>query len=101
MRRINLDIAPGEMIGLVGHSGSGKSTLVNLICRFYDVSQGQIRLDGADIRSLSVSDYRRHIGLVLQEPFLFFGTIAENRSEERRVGKEGCSTCRSRWSTYH
>src|SRR3546814_94852 len=78
MRRINLDIAPGEMIGLVGHSGSGKSTLVNLICRFYDVSQGQIRLDGADIRSLSVSDYRRHIGLVLQEPFLFFGTIAEN-----------------------
>src|SRR3546814_1647119 len=59
-------------------SGSGKSTLVNLICRFYDVSQGQIRLDGADIRSLSVSDYRRHIGLVLQEPFLFFGTIAEN-----------------------
>lgn len=78
MRRINLDIAPGEMIGLVGHSGSGKSTLVNLICRFYDVSQGQIRLDGTDIRSLSISDYRRHIGLVLQEPFLFFGTIAEN-----------------------
>ncbi|HEY9461105.1 MAG TPA: ABC transporter ATP-binding protein, partial [Paralcaligenes sp.] len=78
MRGINLDIAPGEMIGLVGHSGSGKSTLVNLICRFYDVSEGAIRLDGIDVRSLSISDYRRNIGLVLQEPFLFFGTIAEN-----------------------
>ena len=75
---ISLDIAPGEMIGLVGHSGSGKSTLVNLICRFYDVSQGAIRIDGVDIRSLPVSEYRRHIGLVLQEPFLFFGTVAEN-----------------------
>ncbi|KAA0892692.1 ABC transporter ATP-binding protein [Pusillimonas sp. ANT_WB101] len=78
MRGINLSIMPGEMIGLVGHSGSGKSTLVNLICRFYDVTSGQIRVDGVDIRSLSISDYRRNIGLVLQEPFLFFGTIAEN-----------------------
>ncbi|MBV8466263.1 MAG: ATP-binding cassette domain-containing protein [Burkholderiales bacterium] len=78
IRGVNIDIQPGEMIGLVGHSGSGKSTLVNLICRFYDVSEGGIQLDGVDIRSLSVSSYRRHIGLVLQEPFLFFGTIAEN-----------------------
>ncbi len=78
IRNVDLDIAPGEMIGLVGHSGSGKSTLVNLICRFYDLSEGAIRVDGVDIRSLAVSDYRRHIGLVLQEPFLFFGTIAEN-----------------------
>ncbi|MES2075168.1 MAG: ABC transporter ATP-binding protein [Pseudomonadota bacterium] len=77
-RGINLDIKAGEMIGLVGHSGSGKSTLVNLICRFYDVSEGAIMLDGVDIRSFPVSDYRRNIGLVLQEPFLFFGTIAEN-----------------------
>jgi ATP-binding cassette subfamily B protein len=75
---IDLDIAPGEMIGLVGHSGSGKSTLVNLICRFYDVSAGSISLDGRDIRSIRISDYRKRIGLVLQEPFLFFGTIAEN-----------------------
>ncbi|MBU1237410.1 MAG: ABC transporter ATP-binding protein/permease [Gammaproteobacteria bacterium] len=75
---LSLSIAPGEMIGLVGHSGSGKSTLVNLICRFYDVSEGAIRIDGTDIRSVPVSEYRRHIGLVLQEPFLFFGTIAEN-----------------------
>jgi ATP-binding cassette subfamily B protein len=75
---VDLTIAPGEMIGLVGHSGSGKSTLVNLICRFYDVTEGSIRIDGVDIRSLPVAEYRRNIGLVLQEPFLFFGTIAEN-----------------------
>jgi ATP-binding cassette subfamily B protein len=75
---INLTINPGEMIGLVGHSGSGKSTLVNLICRFYDVSEGSIKVDGVDVRAFPVADYRRHIGLVLQEPFLFFGTIAEN-----------------------
>jgi ATP-binding cassette subfamily B protein len=78
IRGMSLDIRPGEMIGLVGHSGSGKSTLVNLICRFYDVTDGSIRVDGTDIRRFKVADYRRHIGLVLQEPFLFFGTIAEN-----------------------
>ena len=78
IRGMNLQIRPGEMIGLVGHSGSGKSTLVNLICRFYDVSDGAILVDGIDIRRLAVADYRRHIGLVLQEPFLFHGTIAEN-----------------------
>lgn len=77
-RDISMTIEPGEMIGLVGHSGSGKSTIVNLICRFYDVSEGAILLDGVDIRSLPVSEYRKHIGLVLQEPFLFFGTVAEN-----------------------
>ena len=75
---VSLNIAPGEMIGLVGHSGSGKSTLVNLICRFYDVSEGAILVDGIDIRSYAIADYRKNIGLVLQEPFLFFGTIAEN-----------------------
>jgi ATP-binding cassette subfamily B protein len=78
IRDLHLSIRPGEMIGLVGHSGSGKSTLVNLICRFYDVSEGAIKVDGTDIRRYGVADYRRHIGLVLQEPFLFFGTIAEN-----------------------
>ena len=78
IRQLNLHIHPGEMIGLVGHSGSGKSTLVNLINRFYDVTEGSIQLDGIDVRRLAVADYRRNIGLVLQEPFLFFGTVAEN-----------------------
>ncbi|WAC73391.1 ABC transporter ATP-binding protein [Roseateles sp. SL47] len=78
IRDLNLEIKPGEMIGLVGHSGSGKSTLVNLICRFYDVTEGAIKVDGVDLRRFRLADFRRHIGLVLQEPFLFFGTIAEN-----------------------
>ena len=78
IKHLNLDIKPGEMIGLVGHSGSGKSTLVNLMCRFYDLSEGRIALDGVDIKQLKVANYRSHIGLVLQEPFLFFGTIADN-----------------------
>ena len=86
-RGINLDIKAGEMIGLVGHSGSGKSTLVNLICRFYDVSEGAIMLDGVDIRAFPIANYRSNIGLVLQEPFLFFGTIAENIA----YGKPGAS----------
>lgn len=77
-REVDLRIEPGEMIGLVGHSGSGKSTLVNLICRFYDVTEGQVLIDGVDVRAVPVAEYRRHIGLVLQEPFLFFGTIADN-----------------------
>jgi ATP-binding cassette subfamily B protein len=78
IKNLNLTIAPGEMIGLVGHSGSGKSTLVNLMCRFYDVSEGSISIDGINIRSLPIAEYRGNIGLVLQEPFLFFGSIAEN-----------------------
>ena len=78
LRDFSLSIEPGEMIGLVGQSGSGKSTLINLICRFYDPSEGSVRIDGVDIRNLALTDYRRHIGLVLQEPFLFFGTIADN-----------------------
>jgi ATP-binding cassette subfamily B protein len=78
IRDVNLSIEPGQMIGLVGPSGAGKSTLVNLICRFYDVAEGAILVDGADIRSFPVEEYRRNIGIVLQEPFLFYGTIAEN-----------------------
>ncbi len=78
IHNVNLTIEPGEMIGLVGPSGAGKSTLVNLVCRFYDVAGGAILVDGNDIRSFSISDYRSNIGIVLQEPFLFFGSIADN-----------------------
>ncbi len=78
LHRLDLEIAPGEMIGLVGRSGSGKSTLVNLILRFHDPDSGAVLVDGIDIRTLRVADYRRQVGLVLQEPFLFYGTVAEN-----------------------
>lgn len=78
LQEIDLTIAPGEMIGLVGSSGSGKSTLVNLIARFYDVTEGRVTLDGVDIRRIDLQFLRENIGMVLQEPFLFHGTIAEN-----------------------
>ena len=66
------------MIGLAGPSGGGKTTMVNLICRFYDVLAGRILIDGADVRDYDVDALRRKIGVVLQEPFLFHGTVAEN-----------------------
>jgi ATP-binding cassette subfamily B protein len=75
---LDLTVEPGELIGLVGPSGAGKSTLINLICRFYDVAAGAILVDGTDVRSFPVEEYRKNIGIVLQEPFLFYGTVAEN-----------------------
>lgn len=75
---IDLHVKPGETIGLVGHSGAGKSTLINLIARFYDVDEGRILIDGVDIRDIDQRSLRSQIGVVLQETFLFSGTIYAN-----------------------
>ncbi|RAP75029.1 ABC transporter ATP-binding protein [Paenibacillus montanisoli] len=78
LKNVSLHVKAGEMVGLVGHSGAGKSTFINLICRFYDTDEGAILIDGTDLRSISQVDLRKQIGVVLQETFLFDGTIAEN-----------------------
>ncbi|QHW29805.1 ABC transporter ATP-binding protein [Paenibacillus rhizovicinus] len=78
LKEVSFDVKQGEMIGLVGHSGSGKSTLINLISRFYDVTDGEILIDDVDIRTIKQADLRSQIGVVLQETFLFTGTIMEN-----------------------
>ena len=78
LRDFSLKIKPGEKVALVGPSGCGKSTIGNLLLRFYDVNSGEIRVDGQDIRRFTQESYRNNIGVVLQEPFLFSGTIHEN-----------------------
>jgi len=74
----SLDIRPGESIALVGHTGAGKSSIANLIARFYEFQAGEILVDGRDIRSLDLTDYRSQLGIVSQMPFLFSGTVADN-----------------------
>ncbi len=74
----SLKVEPGEMIGLVGHSGAGKSTIINLLSRFYDVTEGSVKVDGVDVRQIDREDFRHQLGIVLQEPFLFPGTIMTN-----------------------
>ena len=78
LRDINLDVKPGETIALVGHTGAGKTSMINILCRFYDVSRGRILIDGHDIRDVTQKSLRSQTGLVLQEPFLFSGTVREN-----------------------
>jgi ATP-binding cassette subfamily B protein len=78
LHNVSFTVDPGEMVGVIGPSGSGKTTIINLVCRFYFVSDGQVLIDDLDVRTIEKNDLRRHIGLVLQEPYLFRGTISEN-----------------------
>ena len=78
LREVSFSVAPGEMIGLVGKSGAGKSTAINLICRFYEVQEGEVIIDGVNIKKIAQKDLRSQIGVVLQEPFLFSGSIYDN-----------------------
>ena len=78
LRDVSITIAPGEKVAVVGATGAGKTSLISLLTRFYEVQQGTVTVDGKDVRTLSRSDLRRHIGVILQDPFIFTGTVAEN-----------------------
>jgi ATP-binding cassette subfamily B protein len=78
LENVSFSIEPGETVAVVGHTGAGKTTLTNLLLRFYDVQEGQVLFDGVDIRRLRLRDLRSNFGIVLQDPFLFSGTIASN-----------------------
>ena len=78
LRDVSFTIEPGETVAIVGHTGAGKTTIISLLLRFYDVQRGAIRIDGVDIRDMDLIDLRRRYGVVLQDPFLFSGTVADN-----------------------
>jgi ATP-binding cassette subfamily B protein len=78
LRDVSFQVSPGETIAIVGHTGAGKTTLTNILLRFYDVQKGAILINGIDIRSFDLRELRRRFGVVLQDPYLFTGTIASN-----------------------
>jgi ATP-binding cassette, subfamily B, multidrug efflux pump len=78
LRDVSFTIDPGETVAIVGHTGAGKTTIISLLMRFYDIQKGAIRIDGVDIRQMDLNDLRRRFGVVLQDPFLFTGTIENN-----------------------
>jgi ATP-binding cassette subfamily B protein len=78
LRDVSFTIDPGETVAIVGHTGAGKTTIISLLLRFYDVQRGAIRIDGVDVKEMALTDLRRRFGVVLQDPFLFTGTIEGN-----------------------
>ncbi|HMK30493.1 MAG TPA: ABC transporter ATP-binding protein [Terriglobales bacterium] len=78
LRDVSFSVEPGETVAIVGHTGAGKTTLMSLLMRFYDVQKGAIRIDGVDIRQMDLNDLRRRFGVVMQDPFLFTGTVDQN-----------------------
>jgi ATP-binding cassette subfamily B protein len=78
LRDVSFAIEPGETVAIVGHTGAGKTTIISLLMRFYDVQRGAIRIDGVDIREMDLKELRRRYGVVLQDPFLFSGTVEQN-----------------------
>ena len=78
LRDVSFTIEPGETVAIVGHTGAGKTTMISLLLRFYDIQRGAILIDGVDIRDMDLGELRRRYGVVLQDPFLFSGTIADN-----------------------
>jgi ATP-binding cassette, subfamily B, multidrug efflux pump len=78
LRDVSFTIRPGESVAFVGHTGAGKTTIISLISRFYDVQRGAVRIDGRDVRDYDQVELRRHVGIVLQDPFLFSGTVRSN-----------------------
>jgi len=78
LRDVSFVIEPGETVAIVGHTGAGKTTIISLLMRFYDVQKGAIKIDGVDVREMDLNDLRRRFGVVLQDPFLFTGTVGGN-----------------------
>jgi ATP-binding cassette, subfamily B, multidrug efflux pump len=78
LRDVSFAIDPGETVAIVGHTGAGKTTIISLLMRFYDVQKGAIRIDGVDVKDMDLADLRRRFGVVLQDPFLFSGTVSSN-----------------------
>ena len=78
LRDVSFVIEPGETVAIVGHTGAGKTTIISLLMRFYDVQKGAIKIDGVDVKDMDLGDLRRRFGVVLQDPFLFTGTVGGN-----------------------
>jgi ATP-binding cassette, subfamily B, multidrug efflux pump len=89
LRDVSFEIEPGETVAIVGHTGAGKTTIISLLMRFYDVQKGTIRIDGVDIKEMDLNELRRRFGVVLQDPFLFTGTVESNiRLGTQWIGNE-------------